>query len=138
MYSYAEAKKGLKFSELTESEQNYIRVEWEKQKARKNVNNSEYIYIQIPETGFFFKAERGRICASRYSGSAGGYWRVTLGNFKGWKFSKSPLGGYYPESAIRKYNRAQRKEDGTIIEIPFSVHTKKDALELAKLVGFKF
>lgn len=134
-YKYFEIKDGRKLSEMTDDEQAYIRKEWDRLCARESVNTSERVFIQKPN-GRFFEATRGRIAANRYTGCAGGYWSVRYGDCKRWGFKKDPFGGYYPD-AVEKYFSGINYPDGTHVEIPSSVHTKKDVLALAKKLGFE-
>ena len=135
-YKYFEIKDGRKLSELTESEQRYITNEWERLCERYNINTSEHIFFQ-KTNGRFFRAERGRISASRYSGSAGGYWAIVYGNCKVWGFRKNPFGEYDPEPTEKRFG-SLTKENGEIVTIPKTVKTKKEALELARKLGFEF
>lgn len=134
-YKYFEIKDGRKLSEMTADEQAYIRKEWDRLCARESVNTSERVFIQKPN-GRFFEATRGRIAANRYTGCAGGYWSVRYGDCKRWGFKKDPFGGFYPD-AKEKYFSGINYPDGTHVEIPSSVHTKKDVLALAKKLGFE-
>lgn len=134
-YKYVEIKDGRKLSEMTEQEQAYIRKEWDRLCARESINNSEYVFIQKPD-GHFFKATRERIAANRYMGCAGGYWSVRYGTCKRWGFKKDPFGGYYPDAKEKCFSGIDYL-DGTHVEIPSSVHTKKDVLALAQKLGFE-
>lgn len=134
-YKRYEIQGGRKLSEMTEQEQAYIRKEWDRLCARESINNSEYVFIQKPD-GHFFEARRGRIAANRYAGCAGGYWSVRYGDCRRWGFEKNPFGEYDPEP-MNKYFSAVNFSDGTRIEIPASVHTKKDVLELAQKLRFE-
>ena len=134
-YKYFEIKDGRKLSEMTADEQAYIRKEWDRLCARESVNTSEYVFIQKPN-GRFFEATRGRIAANRYEGCAGGYWSVRYGDCKRWGFKKDPFGGYYP-NAVNQYFSGINYPDGTHVEVPSSVHTKKDVLDLAQKLGFE-
>lgn len=134
-YKYYEIKDGRKFSDLTEEESAYIRKEWDRLCSRTTTNTSERIFIQKPN-GRFFEALRGRIAPSRYSGCAGGYWTIRYGDCKRWGFRKNPFAEYDPEP-VDKYFNALSKSNGEIVQIPASVHTKKDALELARKLGFE-
>ena len=136
-YRYQEIHgRTFKLSEMPESEQAYVRKEWERLCARENVNSSELVFFQKPN-GRFFKAIRGRIAANRYMGCAGGYWSVRYGDCKRWAFKKNVMCQYDPEP-IDKYFSALVKDNGERIEIPSSVHTKKEVLALAKELGFEF
>ena len=135
-YRYSEMEKVRKLSETTESEQVYIRKEWERLCARENINNSENIFFQ-KQNGRFFKAIREHENAIRGCGSTGGYWTIRYGSCRHWGFSKDPFGGYYPD-VKDKYYSALKKDSGELIIIPSSVHTKKETLELAKKLGFEF
>ena len=134
-YKYHEICNGRKLSEMTEQEQAYIRKEWDRLCARENSNTSEYVFIQKAD-GHFFEAIRGRIAANRYTGCAGGYWSVRYGTCKRWGFKKNPFGLFDPEP-IDKYFSGIDYPDGKHVQIPSSVHTKKDVLELAKKLGFE-
>ena len=134
-YRSYEIKGGRKLSEMTAEEQAYIRKEWDRLCARENVNTSECVFIQKPD-GHFFKATRGRIAANRYMGCAGGYWSIRYGVCNRWGFKKNPFGQFDPEP-MDKYFSSITYADGRHIEIPSSVHTKKDVLELAKKCGFE-
>ena len=134
-YKYCEIQGGRKLSEMTEWEQEYIRKEWDRLCARGTVNNSERIFIQKPN-GKFFEAIRGRIAANRYTGCAGGYWSVRVGDCRRWGFKKNPFGQYDPEP-VDKHFSGWRLANGEIVNIPSSVHTKKDVLELALKIGFE-
>lgn len=134
-YKYAEIQGGRKLSEMTEWEQEYIRKEWDRLCARGTVNNSERVFIQKPN-GKFFEATRGRIAANRYTGCAGGYWSVRVGDCRRWGFKKNPFGQYDPEP-VDKYFSGWRLANGDVVNIPSSVHTKKDVLELAQKIGFE-
>lgn len=134
-YKRYEIQGGRKLSEMTEQEQAYIREEWDRLCARESINNSEHVFIQKPD-GNFFEAQRGRIAANRYTGCVGGYWSVHYGNCRRWGFKKNPLCQYDPEP-MDKYFSAVNFSDGTRVEIPASVHTKKDVLELAKKLRFE-
>lgn len=135
-YKYYEIKDGRKLSEMTESEQAYIRKEWERLCARESVNNPEYFFIQ-KANGRFFEAIRGRVGAYPGRGSAGGYWTVRYGDCKRWGFKRDPFGNFYPD-AVAKYFSGLRLENGERVNVPSSVHTKKEVLELAKKLGFEF
>ena len=134
-YKYAEIAGGRKLSEMTADEQSYIRKEWDRLCARGTENTSERVFIQKPN-GRFFEATRGRIAANRYIGCAGGYWAIRYGNCKCWGFKKDPFGTYFPD-AMEKYFSALTKTTGETINIPRSVHTKKDVLGLAIKLGFE-
>lgn len=134
-YKYAEIAGGRKLSEMTADEQAYIRKEWERLCSRESVNTSEYVFIQKPN-GRFFKAIRGRIAANRYTGCAGGYWSIRYGDCKRWGFKKDPFGTYYPD-AMDKCFSALARTTGETINIPSSVHSKKDVLALAQKLGFE-
>lgn len=134
-YKYSEIKDGRKLSEMTVEEQERIKKEWDRLCARETVNNSEYLFIQ-KANGRFIKASRGRYGAIPGRGSMGGYWSVRYGDCRRWGFSKDPFGTYYPE-VKEKYYTALRKDNGELINIPSSVHTKKEVLELAKKLGFE-
>lgn len=134
-YRYFEIKDGRKLSEMTADEQAYIRKEWDRLCARKPINTSERVFVQKPN-GRFFEAVRGRIAASRYNGCAGGYWSVRYGDCKRWGFKKDPFGTYYPD-AKEKYFSGLALNTGETVNIPPSVHTKKDVLALAKKLGFE-
>ena len=134
-YKYSEIQGGRKLSEMTESEQAYINKEWERLCARENANTSEFVFFQKPN-GRFFEARRGRIAANRYEGCAGGFWTVRYGNCKRWGFKKNPFGMYDPEP-MNQYFSSLRRDTGEVVNIPGSVHTKKDVLELAKRLGFE-
>ncbi len=131
-YSYAIAKQGMRFSELTESERAYISERWQALCERQNINNSEVVFVQRPN-GNFIEAYRGRINAVRGVGSMGGYWRVRFGNCKKWGFEKTPLGSYEPEALV-KYFAAIQTQVGEVISIPKEVHTKKEVLELIQRI----
>lgn len=134
-YKYSEIKDGRKLSEMTAGEQAYIRKEWYRLCARESVNTSEYVLIQKPN-GRFFEATRGRIAANRYTGCAGGYWSIRYGNCKCWGFKKDPFGTYYPD-AMEKCFSALQRTTGETVNIPSSVHSKKDVLALAQKLGFE-
>ena len=134
-YKYFEIKDGRTLSEMTADEQAYIRKEWDSLCARETVNTSERVFTQKPD-GRFFEARRGRIAANRYTGCAGGYWSIRYGNCKRWGFEKNPFGQYDPIQKD-KYFRRVIFPDGKHVEIPTSVHTKKDVLVLAQKLGFK-
>jgi len=134
-YKYAEIAGGRKLSEMTADEQAYIRKEWDRLCARESVNTSERVFIQKPN-GRFFEATRGRIAANRYTGCAGGYWSVRYGDCKRWGFKKDPFGTYYPD-AMEKYFSGLTLTTGETINIPSSVHSKKDVLALAQKLGFE-
>ncbi len=134
-YKYYEIKGGRKLSEMTADEQACIRIEWDRLCSRKTINTSEYVFIQKPN-GRFFEARRGRIEANRYRGCRGGYWSVRYGDCKRWGFKKDPFGGYYPD-VVSKYFSGINYPDGTHVDIPSSVHTKKDVLDLAQRLGFE-
>lgn len=133
-YKYGEIKGGRNLSEMSAEEQTYIRKEWDRLCARKSYNTSEEIFLQR-EDGRFFKAIRGRIAANRYTGCAGGYWSIRYGNCMRWGFKKNPF-GLYDAEPMDKYYSSRTFEDGTVVNIPSSVHTKKEALELARRLGF--
>ena len=135
-YKYYEIKDGRKLSEMTESEQAYIRKEWERLSARPSENNSEFVFIQ-KSNGKFLKAIRGRYGAIRGRGSMGGYWTVRVGDCRRWGFKKNVFGQYDPEP-VDKYFSGWRLETGEIVNIPSSVHTKNEVLEWAKKLGFEF
>ncbi len=134
-YPYHIAKQGLKFSQLTEGEQAYLSQEWERSINSPNVNSSEFILIH-KANGFFFVASRMRINAIRGRGSDGGYWRVRYGSVKAWKFRKNPFGEFDPE-ITNKFYTGKRTESGDIIQVPAAVHTKKEAIDLARALGFE-
>lgn len=134
-YRYQEIKDGRKLSEMTASEQEYIHAQWDRLCARESVNNSEFVFSQ-KANGRFFRAIRGRIAANRYTGCAGGYWAVRYGDCRRWTFKKNPFGMYDPEPVDKCFS-ALRLENGERIEIPSTVHTKKEVLELAKKLGFE-
>lgn len=134
-YKYHEIKGGRKLAEMTEQEQAYIRKEWDRLCARANVNTSESVFIQKAD-GHFFKATRGRIAANRYTGCAGGYWAVRYGICNRWGFKKNPFGEYDPEP-MNKYFTGLKKADGTHVQIPSYIHTKKEVLALAEQLGFE-
>lgn len=133
-YKYFEIKNVRTLSELTEDERVYIRKEWDRLCARETVNTPERVFIQKPD-GHFFEARRGRIAANRYTGCAGGYWSVRYGTCRRWGFKKNPFGKFDPEQ-MDKYFSGIIYPDGGHVEIPSSVHTKKDVLELAERIGF--
>ena len=133
-YKSYEIKGGRKLSEMTESEQVYIRNEWARLCTRETVNTSEYVFIQKPD-GHFFKATRGRIAACRYTGSAGGYWSISYGVCNRWGFKKNPFGLYDPEPMDKTFSSTIIT--GETITIPSRVHTKKDVIELARKLGFE-
>ncbi len=135
-YRYSELKEKFHLSELTESEQAYIRKDWERLCSCENINNSEYIFFQKPN-GRFFKATRCRENAIRGCGSTGCHWTIRYGSCRHWGISKDPFGTYYPDVKDKFYS-ALRKDSGELVNIPSSVHTKKEALELAKELGFEF
>lgn len=135
-YHFSEIKDGRRFSELTESEQKYINQEWERLCNRKAINTSEVVFFQ-KANGRFFKATRGRLAAHPSHGSAGGYWAVVYGNCKAWRFCKNPFGEFDPEPAEKRFG-SLTKQDGEIVPVPHTVHTKSEALELAKKLGFEF
>ena len=132
-YKHYEIKGGRKLSEMTEQEQAYIRKEWERLCARETINTPEYVFIQKAD-GHFFKAERGRIAANRYTGCAGGYWSIRYGVCNRWGFKKNPFGEYDPEPIEKTFSSTNLT--GETINIPSSVHTKKDVLGLAQQLGF--
>lgn len=134
-YKHYEICNGRKLSEMTADEQAYIRKEWDRLCARESVNTSERVFIQKPD-GRFFEAARGRIAALRYSGCAGGYWSIRYGNCTKWGFKKNPFGLFDPEP-MNKYFSAKTLSTGEIVNIPKSVHTKKDVIELAKRLEFE-
>ena len=134
-YKYFKIKDGRKLSEMTADEQAYIRKEWDRLCARESINTSECVFIQNPN-GRFFEATRKRIEANRYRGCKGGYWSIRYGDCKRWGFKKDPFGGYYPD-AVKKYFSGINYPDGTHVEIPSFVHTKKDVLALAQKLGFE-
>lgn len=135
-YKFYEIKGVRKLSEMTADEQSYIRKEWGRLRARESYNTSEEIFFQR-EDGRFFKAIRGRIAASRYGGCAGGYWSIYYGDCCRWGFKKNPFGQYDPEPMDKCFS-ALNRADGVRVEIPKTVHTKKEALDLAKKLGFDF
>lgn len=135
-YKYFEIKDGRKLSEMTADEQAYINREWERLCTRPDENTSEYIFFQ-KANGRFFKAIRGRYGANPMNGCLGGYWTVRYGTCRAWGFCKDPFGTYYPD-VKEKYYTALRRDNGELINIPSSVHTKKEVLELAKKLGFEF
>lgn len=136
-YKHYEIKGGRKLSEMTEQEQAYIRGEWDRLCARKNVNTPELVFIQKPD-GHFFKATRMRqsiVCGGMYRGSLGGSWSVRYGNCRRWGFKKNILGLYDPEPMDKTFSSTNIT--GEIVNIPSSVHTKKDVLALAAKLGFE-
>ena len=134
-YHFYEIKGGRKLSEMTAEEQALIRKEWGRLCARESVNTSERVFIQ-KSNGRFFEATRGRIAASRYAGCAGGYWSVRYGDCTYWGFEKNPFGQYDPMQKNKYYSGANFS-DGRHVDVPKSVHTKKDVLELAQKLGFE-
>ena len=134
-YKFYEIKGGRKLSEMTEQEQTYIRNEWDRLCSRETVNTPEYIFIQKPN-GRFFRATRERIAAHRYMGCAGGYWSIRYGDCTRWGFKKNILGQYDPEP-MDKYFSAKTLTTGETVNIPSSVHTKKEVLALAKKLEFE-
>lgn len=134
-YKYAEIAGGRKLSEITAEEQAYIRKEWDRLCARESVNTSERVFVQ-KANGRFFEARRGRIAANRYTGCAGGYWSIRYGDCKRWGFKKDPFGTYYPD-AMEKCFSALTRTTGETVNVPSSVHSKKDVLALAQKLGFE-
>ena len=133
-YRYSEIK-GRKLSEMTEGEQKYVREKWETLCSRGNVDTPEIVFFQKPN-GSFFKATRERIAANRYQGCAGGFWAVYYGNCKHWGFKKNVFGQYDPEQ-MNKYYSGLKLATGEVINVPATVHTKKEVMELAKSLGFE-
>lgn len=135
-YNYSEIKGGRKLSEMTAEEQAYIKREWDRLCARESYNTSERIFFQR-EDGRFIEAIRCRIAAIRGEGSAGGYWSIRYGNCRQWGFKKNPFGSYEAE-AMNRYFSSRTFDDGTVVYIPSSVHTKKEVLDLARKLRFEF
>ena len=133
-YRYAEIKDGRKLSEMTESEQNYIREKWDRLSLRENINTPEIVFVQHTN-GKFFRAVRCRIAAHRYSGSAGGYWSVEFGNCRRWCFKKNPFGTYDPEQTDKTFSGI-KLESGEVEMIPKTISTKREVLEFAARIGF--
>ena len=133
-YNYAQAKAGMKFSDLEEREQERIKKEWESLCSRANIETRGYIFIQRP-SGIFFEAEQVSNPLGRYVGSLPGYWRIKLGTCKAWGFSKTPFGTYYPE-AKNHYYSGLKKSSGEVVNVPKTVHLKKDVLALIKELEF--
>ena len=136
-YKHYEIKGGRKLSEMTEQEQAYIHKEWERLCARETIHTPEYVFIQ-KQNGRFFRATRKRdtvICGGLYRGSHGGYWVVRYGDCRRWGFKKNPFGEYDP-MPVDKYFSGLTLSTGETINIPSSVHMKKDVLALAQKLGF--
>jgi len=134
-YKYFEIKDGRKLSEMTEEEQAYIHQEWDRLCARKTVNTPEEVFIQKPN-GRFFVARRGRIAANRYRGCAGGFWSVRYGDCRRWGFKKNPFGQFDPMPKEKCFS-GLTLSTGETVNVPTSVHTKKEVVELAKRLGFE-
>lgn len=84
---------------------------------------------------FLCRRRNGFKADVRFTSSLDCYWEVYYGEVQ-WKFTKNVIGDLEVVWFRGKRFNRKKNPDGTIVEIPNMVTTKKEALQLAKELGF--